>query len=89
MARCTAACRPPSPANAHCSVCHRTFGSVSGFDKHRVPIGGPRPGSGRVPVTGPVSECADPEPSGFSERDGVFRRYMSTEDIRQRWGDDD
>lgn len=28
-------CRTVTPAQAHCSVCHRTFGSVSGFDRHR------------------------------------------------------
>lgn len=33
--RCTATCRLPSQSQAHCSVCHRTFGGVSGFDMHR------------------------------------------------------
>jgi hypothetical protein len=32
---CLAICIQPSPTNAHCSACHVTFGSVSGFDKHR------------------------------------------------------
>lgn len=32
---CDAKCKRPSPAQAHCSVCHETFGSVSGFDHHR------------------------------------------------------
>ena len=86
---CTVACRQPSPTNAHCggaSGCHRTFGSVSGFDKHRVPVGGVRRGAGLVPESGPVSECADPATLGFTERDGVWRRHMSTEDIQARWG---
>lgn len=33
--RCTNTCRLPSQSQAHCSVCHRTFGGVSGFDMHR------------------------------------------------------
>lgn len=33
--RCTTACRRPTQSQAHCSVCHRTFGGLSGFDKHR------------------------------------------------------
>ncbi len=32
---CAATCVTPSPSNAHCSACHGTFGSVSGFDRHR------------------------------------------------------
>lgn len=33
---CTATCAQPSPTNAHCAAdCHETFGSVSGFDRHR------------------------------------------------------
>lgn len=34
---CTPACRRPGPSHAHCCVagCHRTFGSVSDFDRHR------------------------------------------------------
>ena len=32
---CTTTCVQPSPSNAHCAACHRTFGSVSGFDRHR------------------------------------------------------
>ncbi|MFY1686426.1 hypothetical protein [Plantactinospora sp. WMMB782] len=30
-----ATCRPPTPAQAHCATCHRTFGGVTGFDAHR------------------------------------------------------
>jgi hypothetical protein len=32
---CLAICITPSPTNAHCGACHVTFGSVSGFDRHR------------------------------------------------------
>lgn len=35
MTRCTPACIQPRPTNAHCSVCHRTFGTVTSFDRHR------------------------------------------------------
>ncbi len=28
-------CKMPTPSQAHCSVCHRTFSGVWGFDKHR------------------------------------------------------
>lgn len=28
-------CRLPTPSQAHCSVCHRTFSGVWGFDQHR------------------------------------------------------
>lgn len=35
MTRCTALCIQPRPTNAHCSVCHRTFGTVTSFDRHR------------------------------------------------------
>ena len=32
---CTTTCVQPTPSQAHCAVCHETFGSVSGFDRHR------------------------------------------------------
>lgn len=32
---CSDQCRKPTPAQAHCSVCHETFGGVSMFDRHR------------------------------------------------------
>jgi hypothetical protein len=35
MSRCTPTCRQPSPSMAHCPTCHRTFGGVWGFDRHR------------------------------------------------------
>ena len=31
---CIPACKSPTPAQAHCSVCHLTFGGVTGFDAH-------------------------------------------------------
>lgn len=33
--KCRPDCVTPTPAQAHCSVCHRTFGGVSRFDAHR------------------------------------------------------
>jgi hypothetical protein len=35
MTACLSTCRRPSPAQAHCPTCHRTFGGVTGFDHHR------------------------------------------------------
>lgn len=35
MSPCTSACRRPTPTQAHCCTCHRTFGGVRGFDRHR------------------------------------------------------
>lgn len=32
---CTNACQRPTPSQAHCGACHRTFGGVHGFDAHR------------------------------------------------------
>lgn len=32
---CLPSCIKPSPAQAHCGVCHTTFGGISGFDRHR------------------------------------------------------
>jgi hypothetical protein len=32
---CSAACIRPTPTQAHCGACHRTFGGVRGFDWHR------------------------------------------------------
>lgn len=32
---CPPDCKMPTPAQAHCSVCHRTFGGVRAFDRHR------------------------------------------------------
>lgn len=35
MTRCLTICVHPTPAQAHCGTCHRTFGGISGFDRHR------------------------------------------------------
>lgn len=32
---CIKSCIKPTTSQAHCSVCHETFGSVRGFDRHR------------------------------------------------------
>ena len=32
---CSSTCVRPSTAQAHCGVCHRTFGGLKGFDAHR------------------------------------------------------
>lgn len=32
---CLPTCRKPSPFQAHCGACHRSWGGVSGFDAHR------------------------------------------------------
>lgn len=36
MSHCTDRCLRPTPFQAHCSQCHRHFGGVKGFDRHRV-----------------------------------------------------
>lgn len=33
--RCGTNCRRPSPSQAHCAICHHTFGGVYAFDQHR------------------------------------------------------
>lgn len=32
---CTPTCVRPTPSQAHCAVCHLTYGGVYGFDAHR------------------------------------------------------
>lgn len=32
---CPSGCRLRIPSQVHCSGCHRTFGSIGGFDRHR------------------------------------------------------
>jgi hypothetical protein len=34
--KCADTCVRPTPAQAHCTVCHEPFGSISAFDRHRV-----------------------------------------------------
>lgn len=61
--KCQTTCVRPSPAQAHCTVCHRTFGSVkSGFDKHRSD-----------------GACLDPATLGMVERGGIWRTPMDPE----------
>lgn len=33
--KCQDTCKRPTQTQAHCSVCHLTFRSVTSFDKHR------------------------------------------------------
>lgn len=33
--KCGPDCVKPTPSQAHCAVCHQTFGGVTGFDHHR------------------------------------------------------
>ena len=35
MSICGQTCSTPTPSQAHCPTCHRTFGGVTGFDAHR------------------------------------------------------
>lgn len=81
---CTSACVAPSNTNAHCKVCHRTFGAVSAFDAHRKMIGGAKRGNRETVPAGPLKECADPASLGMVERGGIWRRTMSTEDRERR-----
>lgn len=32
---CLNSCIKPTPSQAHCGVCHTTFGGITGFDRHR------------------------------------------------------
>jgi hypothetical protein len=65
---CTNDCRRPTPAQAHCGACHRTFGSASGFDKHRRDGQCLDPATLKVPMT---------------ETDGIWR-WPLTDDARSR-----
>lgn len=35
VSKCTSDCKAPTPFQAHCSLCHLTFGGITGFDLHR------------------------------------------------------
>lgn len=35
MTRCLTICVRPTPAQTHCATCHRSWGGISGFDRHR------------------------------------------------------
>lgn len=63
---CLPGCRTPTQFQAHCSVCHRTFGGVTGFDDHR------KNGECLDPVTRGYVQ---------SERDGVWRTEMAQETV--------
>lgn len=62
--KCQPDCITPSPHQAHCTVCHLTFGGVSGFDDHR------KDGWCIDPTTLGMTQ---------NER-GIWRRPMSDED---------
>lgn len=66
---CTSDCPRVTPGQAHCTVCHRTFGGVSGFDRHRHKRRG-------NPEVGSMATCIDPGAFGYVERDGVWREPM-------------
>lgn len=72
---CTSDCPKVTPAQAHCTVCHRTFGGVSGFDKHRHKL--------RHKETGPMATCLDPGAFGYVERDGIWREPMDHAKVAQ------
>lgn len=56
---CTTACHSPTPSQAHCGVCHRTYGSVTEFDRHRR-------------SAWPTGACPDPASLDLVERSGVW-----------------
>jgi len=69
LSRCTDRCLRPTPFQAHCTTCHRTFGGVKGFDQHRQKVRAPR-------NSGPMAVCIDPGAFGHVERDGIWREPM-------------
>jgi len=71
--RCTPECKKPTPFQAHCSVCHRTFGGISGFDRHRKSKNQADPDSDRY--------CLDPTTFGYVEREQVWREPMDQDKI--------
>lgn len=69
---CTTTCVQPSPSQAHCgSGCHRTFGSVSGFDRHR------RAGQCLDPSTFTGHAAMHLDRNGIWRYDGGHRRAMA------------
>ncbi len=73
LSRCTDGCKNPTPAQAHCKTCHRTFGGVTGFDQHRHKLGHRQ--------VGPMAICLDPGSFGYVERDGVWREPMDHQKV--------
>lgn len=69
VSKCTSTCIRPTPFQAHCSVCHRHFGGVRGFDSHR------------FTTDRGVRICLDPGTFGFVERDGIWREPMDQEKV--------
>lgn len=69
---CTPTCIAPSPSQAHCgSGCHRTFGSVTGFDRHR------RAGQCVDPATFKGHDAMHIDHNGIWRYDGGHRRAMA------------
>ena len=68
MSNCGPLCLAPTPTQAHCPSCHRTFGGVTGFDRHRR-------GGGCV---------GDPAGLGYELVKGVWRQPMSAEELARR-----
>jgi len=73
LSRCIDRCPKPTPFQAHCKVCHRSFGGVTGFDKHRFKIG--------WRTRGPMAICLDPGSFGYVERDGIWREPMDHQKV--------
>lgn len=61
--RCAA--RWTAAGAAHCAGCHRTFSTVSGFDKHRTRDDG----------------CLEPTTVGLEYRNGAFRGPQMPSDV--------
>lgn len=70
MSKCVPKCVNPTPSQAHCPTCHRSFGGVTGFDAHR-----------RHPDH--RGECVDPSLLGYAERAGVWRLPIDEARIAQ------
>lgn len=68
---CTKACVVPSPAQAHCAVCHVTFGGVTLFDSHRYTLP-----DGQRACLHPMALTAEP-------RNGVWRVPSTPEEIER------
>lgn len=68
MTPCLTECVKPSTVNAHCTCCHKTFRSASGFDTHRK----------RGKCVDPSTLGFEPDKSGIWRRpmpEGVTSRF--------------